>query len=156
MIRCLFDFPNRGSGKKQQDYPDSMNKDHQPSKSGFLHWKNRFFDYQGLGKHAGVGGSSSGLRTLHECGRSCLCVRACFYGIERERVTHTLSSQSSYDPPRFWAIWWRPATATPLTSKKRRMSSAGTASAALLTPREARNLFRVKKQNVRCLAILVS
>ena len=34
---CLFDFPKRGSGKKQEDYPDLMNKDHQPSKSGVLH-----------------------------------------------------------------------------------------------------------------------
>jgi hypothetical protein len=34
---CLFDFPKRGSGKKQEDYPDLISKDHQPSRSGFLH-----------------------------------------------------------------------------------------------------------------------
>ena len=52
----------------------------------------------------------------------------------------------SYDPRGFGQYGGGPqqlsaSPATPLTSKLRRMSSAGTASAALLTSREARNLF---------------
>jgi hypothetical protein len=82
-----------------------------PSRSGFLHKKNHFFDYQGLGKRVGVGVSSSGLRTLHECGAFVfVCVCMLLWDCERER-----------------------------------MSSAGPVSSALLSPRESRNLFRVKK-----------
>jgi hypothetical protein len=55
----------------------------------------------------------------------------------------------SYDPRGFGQYGGGPqqlsaSPATPLTSKLRRMSSAGTASAALLTSREARNVFGKK------------
>ena len=70
------------------------------------------------------------------------------------KLTQTHTSESIViRPPKFGAIWWSPVAASPatsLTSKMRRMSSAGTASAALLTHREAR-----KPQNVRWLAIRV-